>query len=84
LLLLLLLLRRRRFTLYGRPDPDAKLQRVDTSDNNGEPFLFKHGNGRQVSMLHRERGASCNAGARSVCMQCCVHKYPPVCKWFKL
>ncbi|CAM9314796.1 unnamed protein product, partial [Discosporangium mesarthrocarpum] len=40
-----------RYVLYGRPSSDAKLVRIDSSDNNGEPYLLKHGNGRQVKGL---------------------------------
>ncbi|KAG5181475.1 hypothetical protein JKP88DRAFT_199885 [Tribonema minus] len=40
-----------KFTLYGRPAQEGRLQRLDSSDNNGEPFLFKHGNGRQIKGL---------------------------------
>ncbi|CAM9285664.1 unnamed protein product, partial [Choristocarpus tenellus] len=37
-----------RYVMYGRSSPDAKLSRIDTSDNNGEHYLFKHGNGHQI------------------------------------
>jgi FKBP-type peptidyl-prolyl cis-trans isomerase len=42
-----------RFTMYGRSSPDAKMIKVDSSDFNGEPYLFKHGNGRQIKALEQ-------------------------------
>lgn len=40
-----------RFTMYGRSSPDEKLIKIQSSDNNNETYLFKHGNGFQVSDL---------------------------------
>lgn len=37
--------------MYGRAAPDKKLMKIDSSDNNKETYLFKHGNGRQVCTL---------------------------------
>lgn len=34
--------------MYGRSSPDEKLIKIQSSDNNNEPYLFKHGNGLQV------------------------------------
>ncbi|CAM9826539.1 unnamed protein product [Ascophyllum nodosum] len=37
-----------RFTMYGRTSPDSKLIKIQSSDDNLETYLFKHGNGRQL------------------------------------
>lgn len=34
--------------MYGRSAPDEKLVKIQSSDNNKEDYLFKHGNGFQV------------------------------------
>lgn len=34
--------------MYGRSAPDEKLIKIQSSDNNKEDYLFKHGNGFQV------------------------------------
>lgn len=34
--------------MYGRSSPEEKLIKIQSSDNNKEPYLFKHGNGFQV------------------------------------
>lgn len=39
------------YIMYGRSGTEGPLQKIDTSDNNGEPYLMKHGNGRQIRGL---------------------------------
>ncbi|CAM9721529.1 unnamed protein product, partial [Phaeothamnion confervicola] len=39
------------FVLYARTSPDGQLVKIDSSDANHEPYLFKHGNGRQIKGL---------------------------------
>ncbi len=43
--------------MYGRSAPDEKLIKIQSSDNNKEHYLFKHGNGLQVGAF--DGRASC-------------------------
>eukprot|EP00612_Vaucheria_litorea_P005309 CAMPEP_0171460136 /NCGR_PEP_ID=MMETSP0945-20130129/5127_1 /TAXON_ID=109269 /ORGANISM="Vaucheria litorea, Strain CCMP2940" /LENGTH=117 /DNA_ID=CAMNT_0011986267 /DNA_START=305 /DNA_END=656 /DNA_ORIENTATION=+ len=40
-----------RFVLSIREKGEDELKKMDSSDNNGEPYLIKHGNGKQIQGL---------------------------------
>eukprot|EP00903_Cladosiphon_okamuranus_P017103 g15758.t1 len=57
-----------RFTMYGRSSPDEKLIKIQSSDNNKEPYLFKHGNGFQIKGMEEGMHSMRVGGKRRVIM----------------
>ncbi|CAN0551777.1 unnamed protein product [Ectocarpus sp. 12 AP-2014] len=57
-----------RFTMYGRSTPDEKLIKIQSSDNNKETYLFKHGNGFQIKGMEEGMHSMRVGGKRRVIM----------------
>eukprot|EP00752_Nemacystus_decipiens_P012158 g10777.t1 len=57
-----------RFTMYGRSSPDEKVIKIQSSDNNKEPYLFKHGNGLQIKGMEEGMHSMRVGGKRRVIM----------------
>ncbi|CAM9897851.1 unnamed protein product [Ectocarpus sp. 4 AP-2014] len=57
-----------RFTMYGRSTPDEKLIKIQSSDNNKDTYLFKHGNGFQIKGMEEGMHSMRVGGKRRVIM----------------
>ncbi|CAM9283574.1 unnamed protein product, partial [Hapterophycus canaliculatus] len=57
-----------RFTMYGRSAPDEKLLKIQSSDNNKETYLFKHGNGFQIKGMEEGMHSMRVGGKRRIIM----------------
>ncbi|CAM9852253.1 unnamed protein product [Chrysoparadoxa australica] len=58
-----------KFTFFGRPSSDDRLEKIDSSDNNGDRYLFKHGNGRQIKGLEEGVHSMKVGGKRRIIVQ---------------